>query len=107
MQYKNEVIIEGYVAKEPDIRKTSKGEEIVCFILGTADKITEEEHTHWHNVAILRKDLQDFVLKTVHKGSLVHVEGMLFTRKEEKGWLKQHIAEILIYQPTHDVYLLH
>jgi single-strand DNA-binding protein len=91
----NKVILIGNVGKDPEIRTTQDGREIVSFSLATSeswrDKASGErrEKTEWHRVVIFAPPLVNIAKNYVHKGSKLYLEGALQTRK----WTDQAGAE--------------
>ncbi len=83
----NKATVLGYVGKEPEIRTGQAGQTIATFTLATAerwkDKQTGEDRevTEWHRIVVFNERIAEVVRKYVHKGSLLHVEGQLKTRK--------------------------
>ncbi len=99
----NKVILIGNVGKDPEIRLTQDGKEIVSFPLATSetwkDKNTGEkkEKTEWHKVVVFVPQIVDIVKRYVKKGNKIYIEGSLQTRR----WLDQsntekYITEVLL-----------
>lgn len=83
----NKVIIIGNVGKDPEIRVMQSGDKIALFSVATSeswkDKATGErqERTQWHNIVVFNTGLINVVEAYVRKGTKLHVEGQLETRK--------------------------
>ena len=83
----NKVILIGRVGKDPEVRTTQDGGKIINFSVATSetwkDKNTGErkEKTEWNRVVVFNDRIGEIVEKYVKKGSLIHVEGALQTRK--------------------------
>lgn len=83
----NRVMLIGNLGKDPEVRKTQDGREIVNFSLATneswKDKATGEkrERTEWHRVVVFNEALVNVAKNFLRKGSKVFIEGTLQTRK--------------------------
>lgn len=82
----NKVILIGNVGKDPEIRATQQGKEIVNLSIATSevwkDKNGEkQEKTEWHRVVIFNEHLVKVVKNYVKKGAKLYIEGSLQTRK--------------------------
>ena len=83
----NKVILVGNLGRDPEIRTTQDGLKIVNMSLATSetwrDRNTGErrERTEWHRVVIFNERLAEVAEKYLRKGSKIHVEGALQTRK--------------------------
>ncbi|MFN5351326.1 MAG: single-stranded DNA-binding protein [Alphaproteobacteria bacterium] len=83
----NRVMLIGNLGKEPEVRKTQDGREIVNFSLATneswRDKATGEkrERTEWHRVVVFNEALVNVAKNFLKKGSKIFLEGTLQTRK--------------------------
>lgn len=98
----NKVIIIGNVGKEPSLKQTETGKNILILSVATSenwvDKNTNEKkkNTEWHNIVIFGK-LADIVSKYVKKGSKVYIEGKLQTRKwQDAQGNDRYTTEIII-----------
>lgn len=91
----NKVTLIGNLGKEPEIRTTQDGRELVNLTLATSDtwkdKNTGErkEKTEWHRIVIFNEGLVNIAKNYLHKGSKIYIEGALQTRK----WVDQAGAE--------------
>ena len=82
----NKVTLIGNLGADPDSRAMPNGDTVTNITVATSmrwkDKNTGEkkEATEWHRVVFFR-GLADVVAKYLRKGSQVHVEGRIRTRK--------------------------
>lgn len=108
----NKVILIGNVGKEPEIRTTQDGREIVSFSLATSeswrDKSSGErkEKTEWHRVVIFAPPLVNIIKNYVHKGSKVYLEGALQTRKWTDQSGQEKFATEIVLQNFNSVVVL-
>ena len=83
----NKVTLIGNVGKDPEVRLTQEGKEIVTFPLATTenwkDKNSGErrEKTEWHRVVVFIPALVNIIKSHVNKGSRIYIEGSLQTRE--------------------------
>jgi single-strand DNA-binding protein len=83
----NKVQLIGNLGRDPEIRNTQSGDQIVHLSVATSenwkDKSTGErrEKTEWHRVVIFSQPLGDIAKQYLRKGSKVYIEGQLQTRK--------------------------
>jgi single-strand DNA-binding protein len=109
----NKVILIGNVGKDPEIRSTQDGREIVNLTLATSeswkDKSTGErkEKTEWHRIVIFNEHLVSIVKSYVKKGSKLYVEGALVTRKwTDKEGAEKYATEIVLQGFSGSIVLL-
>src|SRR5277367_6797208 len=108
----NKVALLGNVGKDPEIRSFQNGGKVANFTLATSeswkDKATGEKKskTEWHNIVVQNEKLVEIVAKYVKKGSKVHVEGKLETRKYTKDGSDRYIAEVVLYPISGEILLL-
>ncbi|MSO14340.1 single-stranded DNA-binding protein [Rickettsiales endosymbiont of Trichoplax sp. H2] len=109
----NKVTLIGNVGKDPEVRLTQEGKEIVTFPLATTenwkDKNSGErrEKTEWHRVVVFIPALVNIIKSHVNKGSRIYIEGSLQTR----GWndqtgIKKYTTEIVLQTYNSTVILL-
>lgn len=109
----NKVVLIGNVGKDPEIRLTQDGKEIINFSLATSDswrdKITGEkkEKTEWHKIVVFVPQLVQIIKNYIKKGSKVYIEGSLQTRK----WLdhanvEKFVTEIVLQSYNSTIVLL-
>jgi len=101
MKSLNKVSLIGHLGKDPEIRSTQGGKNVVNFSLATsegyANKQTGEDtsRTEWHSIIAWEK-LADIVGSYLKKGSLVYVEGRIQSREyEDKQGVKRKAFEIV------------
>lgn len=99
----NKVILVGALGRDPEVRATQDGREIVTLNVATSeswkDKGTGErrEKTEWHKVVIFNEGLGKVVQQYTRKGSKLYVEGQLQTRKwVNKEGNDQYSTEIVL-----------
>ena len=97
----NKVFLCGRVGENPDIMATTKGKPCVGFSLATKetwrDKSDQpQEKTDWHRI-VAWGPLAEICGQVVTKGSLVHVEGRLRTRKyKDVNDNDRYITEVIL-----------
>jgi single-strand DNA-binding protein len=83
----NKVILIGNLGRDPEVRTTQSGDEIVNLSVATSetwrDKQTGErkDRTEWHRVVIFNENLAKVAKQYLKKGSKVYLEGQIQTRK--------------------------
>jgi single-strand DNA-binding protein len=98
----NKVTLLGNVGKDPEIRTFQNGGKVANFTLATSeswkDKTTGEKKTatEWHNVVLHGDGLVGLAEKYIKKGSKLHIEGKLETRKWEKDGATRYTTEIVL-----------
>ena len=99
----NKVFLLGNVGKDPEERGTQGGAKIVSFSVATSetwnDKASGErkEKVEWHRVVIFNERAADVAMRFVKKGSKVHIEGALQTRKwTDQSGAEKYSTEIVI-----------
>lgn len=98
----NKVILIGRLGRDPESRRLGNGDLVVNLRLATSeswkDKATGErkEKTEWHQVVIFNDGLAKVAEQYLQKGSLVHIEGQLQTRKWEKDGVERYSTEIVL-----------
>lgn len=81
----NKVFLLGRLARDPEIRYTQNGSAIANMTVATDESFVgsdgnKVERTEWHRVTVFGKAAENCG-NYLGKGSLVHVEGSLATRK--------------------------
>lgn len=109
----NKVTLVGNVGRDPEIRTTQDGKELVNLSLATTetwkDKTSGErrEKTEWHRVVVFSQPLVNLVKNYVHKGSKLYVEGSLQTRKwTDQSGVEKYTTEILLQNYNSSIILL-
>lgn len=98
----NKVTILGFVGRDPELRFSAGGDAVASLSIGTTetwkDKDKEEhERTEWHRCVAFGKFAENVVGKLPKKGSYVHVEGKLNTRKwKDKAGQDRYSTEIVV-----------
>ncbi len=99
----NKVILIGNLGRDPEVRQTQSGEDIVHLSIATSetwrDKNSGErkERTEWHRVVIFNDNLGKVAKQYLKKGAKVYLEGTLQTRKwtDQQGQEK-YTTEVVI-----------
>jgi single-strand DNA-binding protein len=99
----NKVILVGNLGKDPEVRSTQDGRELVNLTIATSDswkdKNTGErkEKTEWHRVVIFSPGLVTVAKNYLSKGSKVYIEGALQTRKwQDQSGQEKYSTEIIL-----------
>ncbi len=101
----NKVQIIGRLTRDPEVRTTPGGANVVSFSVATSFNWTDQqgqkkEQTEFHNVVAWRK-LAEIIGQYLKKGSQVYIEGRLQTRSWEgqdgkKNYRTEIVAENMI-----------
>lgn len=95
----NKIFIVGRLARDPEIRYTQNGSAIANMTVATDESFTgsdgnKVERTEWHRVTVFGKAAENCG-NYLGKGSLVHVEGSLATRKwQDQNGQDRYTTEI-------------
>ena len=95
----NKIFIIGRLARDPEIRYTQNGSAIANMTVATDESFTgsdgnKVERTEWHRVTVFGKAAENCG-NYLGKGSLVHVEGSLQTRKwQDQNGQDRYTTEI-------------
>jgi single-strand DNA-binding protein len=99
----NQVILIGRVGKDPEVRNTQSGDKIVNLSVATSERWKDKnsgeqkERTEWHRVVIFNDHIAGVAERFVKKGSLVHIEGALATRKwTDQAGVEKYTTEVVI-----------
>jgi single-strand DNA-binding protein len=99
----NKVILVGNIGKDPDVRTTQDGREIINFPLATSenwkdkDSGERKEKTEWHRVVIFSPGLANIAKNYLKKGSKVYLEGALQTRKwQDQNGQEKYTTEVIL-----------
>ena len=90
----------GNIGKDPAIRSTNSGGQVVSFSLACNERRKDAsgewvDHVEWVNIVTFAKTA-DFCAKFLHKGSSVYCEGRLQTRKwQDKDGQDRYTTEIV------------
>ncbi|WPX97121.1 single-stranded DNA-binding protein [Candidatus Bandiella euplotis] len=109
----NKVTLIGNVGKDPEVRITQEGKEILTFSLATTEtwknKHTGErrEKTEWHRVVVFIPALVNIVKNYAVKGTRLYVEGSLQTREwNDQSGIKKYTTEIVLQTHNSSIILL-
>ncbi len=108
----NKVVIIGNVGRDPEVRTTQDGREIVSFSLATSDSWKDRtsgerrEKTEWHRVVVFAPPLVGIVKNYVHKGSKLYLEGALQTRKWTDQSGQEKLSTEIVLQNFNSVIVL-
>ena len=95
----NKIFIVGRLARDPEIRYTQNGSAIANMTVATDESFVgsdgnKVERTEWHRVTVFGK-MAENCGNYLGKGSLVHVEGSLATRKwQDQNGQDRYTTEI-------------
>jgi single-strand DNA-binding protein len=99
----NKVILVGNLGRDPEVRQTQDGRDIVNLNIATSeswkDRSTGErkEKTEWHRVVIFSEGLTNIAKSYLKKGSKVYIEGQLQTRKwTDKDGQEKYTTEVVL-----------
>lgn len=95
----NKVMLIGRLGRDPETRYTQSGSAVCSLNVATDESYTDRdgkrvERTEWHRVYVFQRAAESCG-KYLAKGSLVYVEGSLFTRKwQDKAGQDRYTTEI-------------
>lgn len=95
----NKVMLIGRLGRDPEVRYTQTGAPVCSLRIATDESYTDRdgkrvERTEWHSVSVFQRAAESCG-KYLAKGSLVYVEGSLFTRKwQDKNGQDRFTTEI-------------
>lgn len=99
----NRVTLIGNLGKDPDVRRSNGGKQIVSFSLAMSeswrDKQSGErkEKTEWVTVMIFNENIGKIAEQYCKKGSKVYLEGKLRTRKwQDKEGADRYTTEVVL-----------
>lgn len=99
----NKVILVGNLGRDPEVRTTQDGRELVNLSIATSeswrDKNSGErrEKTEWHRAVIFNESLVNVAKNYLRKGSKIYVEGALQTRKwTDQSGQEKYSTEIVL-----------
>jgi single-strand DNA-binding protein len=97
----NKVMLLGNLGRDPELRSTPKGNQVLNFPMATSrrwkDRETDEVHdqTDWHRIVVWGRQAE-VLSEYLRKGSQVHVEGRLQTRSwSDKDGATRYTTEIV------------
>ena len=100
----NKAILIGNLGRDPEIRTFQNGGIVCNLTLATSESWKDKESnelkqkTEWHRVVVFNDKLIEFLEKYTHKGSKLHVEGQLETRKymDEASGVEKYTTEVIL-----------
>lgn len=99
----NKAILIGHLGKDPEIKTTQQGGKLATFSLATTESWKDkngggrQQRTQWHTVVVFNEHIVGVVERFLKKGSLVHVEGQIETRKwTDKDGKERWTTEIVL-----------
>ena len=99
----NKVILIGRLGNDPQISSLNSGDKVANLSLATSerwkDRNTGEqrERTEWHRVVIFNEHLVRITEQYLRKGSLIHIEGQLQTRKwTDQAGVEKYTTEVVL-----------
>ena len=108
----NKVFLVGNLTRDPEIRTTQQGKRIANLSLATSevwkDKQTGEkkEQAEFHKVVVFSDGLAGIIEQYTRKGSKLHVEGKLSTRKwQDQNGQDRYSTEVVVDQFNGDIVL--
>ena len=97
----NKVLLLGNLGRDPELRSTPKGHQVMNFSMATSrrwkDRESDEIHsqTDWHRIVVWGRQAE-VLSEYLKKGSQVHVEGRLQTRSwSDDSGAKRYTTEIV------------
>src|SRR3954452_19436674 len=97
----NRVTLIGHLGKNPEFRNVGSGGRVCNFSVATAERYKDrggewQSKTDWHNVVVWNEFAQR-TCDMLEKGSKVHVEGKLRTRKyTDRDGNDRYMTEVVV-----------
>lgn len=100
----NKVILIGNLGKDPEVRSFQNGGKVCNLTIATSESWKDKESseirqkTEWHRIVVYNEKLIELIEKYIHKGSKIHVEGQLETRKytDEASGVDKYTTEVVL-----------
>ncbi|PPR30166.1 MAG: Single-stranded DNA-binding protein [Alphaproteobacteria bacterium MarineAlpha9_Bin2] len=100
----NKVILIGNLGKDPEVRSFQNGGKVCNMTIATSESWKDKESseirqkTEWHRIVVYNEKLIELIEKYIHKGSKIHVEGQLETRKytDEASGVDKYTTEVVL-----------
>ena len=100
----NKVILIGNLGKDPEVRSFQNGGKVCNMTIATSESWKDKESseirqkTEWHRIVVYNEKLIELIEKYIHKGSKIHVEGQLETRKytDEASGVEKYTTEVVL-----------
>lgn len=89
----NKAILLGRLTRDPELKSTTSGLQVVKFTVATSEKYNGKEYTEFHNVTAWDK-LAVNCNSYLQEGSMVYVEGKIKTDAQEKDGVKKYFTSI-------------
>jgi single-strand DNA-binding protein len=99
----NKVILIGNLGRDPELRRTPSGAQVVSFTVATTERRTDkngqrQDRTEWHNIVAWNR-LAELANQYLKKGRTVYIEGKITNRSwNDKDGNKRYRTEILASQ---------
>jgi single-strand DNA-binding protein len=107
------VILIGNVVRDPEVRRTANGDPIVNLRVATSERWRDKnsgerkERSEFHSVVIFNENIGKIAESYVKKGSKIHVEGTLQTRKwQDQQGNDKYTTEIVLQRFRGELTLL-
>lgn len=98
----NRVTLLGHVGRDPEVRRMADGATVAQLTLATTERWRDrssgesQEHTEWHRLVCWRRQAE-IAEQYVRKGSRLHVDGRLRTRKwQDQGGQDRYTTEVIV-----------
>jgi single-strand DNA-binding protein len=99
----NKVTLIGNLGRDPEVRQTQGGEDIVHLSIATSETWRDQasgerkQRTEWHRVVIFNDNLGKVAKAYLKKGAKVYLEGTLQTRKwtDQQG-IEKYTTEVVL-----------
>lgn len=97
----NSVVLTGRITKDPELRKTEGGDEVVSFSLAVNRIVKDKQGNYITDFinCVAWKNSATYLSKYVHKGNLLCVRGTMQNRKyNDKSGAEKFITEVICEQ---------
>jgi len=92
------------LGKDPEVRSFQNGGRVCNLTIATSESWKDKESseirqkTEWHRIVVYNEKLIELIEKYIHKGSKIHVEGQLETRKytDEASGVDKYTTEVVL-----------
>lgn len=109
----NKVILVGRCIRDPELRSTQDGTRIANLSVATSEQWKDrssgerKEKSEFHRVVVFNERLAEIAEKYIRKGTLLHLEGALSTRKwTDKDGHERYSTEIVLARFRGEITLL-
>lgn len=108
--YKNQVILEGFLGKKPEIRFMPSGDKVANVTLATKEFWRDKqgkpvEATEWHSLVFYAERADRAEL--YEKGDNIHIEGKIQTRRYTNTEGQQKTVREIIVMRSHRIDRMH